>query len=254
MRKEQETEVLNHERLREHRKASQDAEMRYNDASRRLAELRASGIQNQSAEQILGKLQSDVRELNDRRENIERIITEREMHLEKLQSWDSPDRAPTEDDIHIKREQVQELEDLVSSLNERLDTAMEKNTKLVVFRQASNMALKKYREKEEEVETLQEELRRLNRQIEEKENEVRQQTKSGNSNRITKKDLKKYGAQVKEKIEIYKKMRDELGSLRSELVVLQRTESILKSRDQNLEQFLTELEKQKGVEVRDFLE
>ncbi len=60
--------------------------MRYTDASRRLAELRASGIQNQSAEQILGKLHNDVRELNDRRENIERIITEREMHLEKLQS------------------------------------------------------------------------------------------------------------------------------------------------------------------------
>ncbi len=145
---------------------------------------------------------------------------------------------------------MQELEDLVNSLNERLDSAMEKNTKLVVFRQASSMALKKYREKEEEVETLQEELRRLSRQIEDKENEVRQQSKNGNANKITKKDLKKYGAQVKEKIEVYKKMRDELGSLRSELVVLQRTEAILKSRDQNLEQFLTELERQKGVEVR----
>ncbi|RYY81744.1 hypothetical protein EON63_14765 [archaeon] len=54
---------------------------------------------------------------------------------------------------------------------------------------------------------------------------------------------------IKEKIETYKKLRDELAAYRAELVVLQRTEQILKSRDANLEQFLTDLEKQKGVEV-----
>lgn len=70
--------------------------------------------------------------------------------------------------------------------------------------------------------------------------------------RIGKKELKKYGAQVKEKIEVYKKMREELASMRSELVLLQRTETILRGRDANLEQFLTELERQKGVEVRLF--
>jgi intraflagellar transport protein 81 len=250
LRKEQETEVLNHERMRDHRKAAQDMEMKYTDSSRRLAELRSSGVQTQSAEQILSKLHTDVKELNDRREHIERIITEREMHLEKLQSWDSPDRAPSEDDVFMKRDQVHDLEQLVANLTDRLDTAMEKNTKLVVFRQASTMALKKLREREDDIETLSEELRRINRQIEEKESELRQQSKSGSAtNKITKKELKRYGAAVKEKIEVYKKMREELASLRSELVVLQRTEQVLKGRDQNLEQFLIEIEKQKGVEV-----
>jgi len=64
-----------------------------------------------------------------------------------------------------------------------------------------------------------------------------------------KKDLKKYGAVVREKIEKYKKMREELAALRQELVVLQRTEQILKSRHKNLDEFLAELERQKGVEV-----
>jgi uncharacterized protein YjgD (DUF1641 family) len=64
-----------------------------------------------------------------------------------------------------------------------------------------------------------------------------------------KKDLKKYGAVVREKIDKYKKMREELASLRSELVILQRTEQILKSRHENLDQFLEELERQKGVQV-----
>lgn len=35
----------------------------------------------------------------------------------------------------------------------------------------------------------------------------------------------------------------------AELVVLQRTEQILKNNDRNLDEFLTELERQKGVEV-----
>jgi len=33
------------------------------------------------------------------------------------------------------------------------------------------------------------------------------------------------------------------------LVVLQRTEQVLKSKDQNLEEFLTNMEKQKGIQA-----
>jgi len=43
-------------------------------------------------------------------------------------------------------------------------------------------------------------------------------------------------------------MREELAGLRAELVVLQRTEQILKSRHKNLDDFLSDLEKKKGVE------
>jgi hypothetical protein len=66
-------------------------------------------------------------------------------------------------------------------------------------------------------------------------------------------DLKKYGAQVREKIDKYKKMRDELSSIRAELVVLQRTEQHLKGKQKNLDEFLTQLEKKKGVQVGLFL-
>lgn len=252
LRKEQESEVMIHERMREHRRASQEIEMRYTDASRRLSELKTSGIQSQSAEQILTKLSQDVRELSDRRENVERIIAEREMHLEKLQGWDNTDRHTSEDDIRNKRDQVEDLRDQVSSLTERLDSAVERNTKLVVSRQASALALRKYREREEEVEGLQEELRRIHRQMEEKETEVRDKNRhlaSGTGpGRVTKKEVKRYGQVVREKMEVYKKMKGEIEAMRAELVILQQTEDRLKERDHNLEEFLTELEKQKGVE------
>ena len=82
------------------------------------------------------------------------------------------------------------------------------------------------------MEKLTEETRRLSKQIEEKHNELRAKGKlGGNSGKITQDQLKRYGAEVKGKLEKYKIMRKEQDALRSELVVLQRTEQILKSRN-----------------------
>jgi hypothetical protein len=241
-----------HERAREHRKHAQEADLRFSDASKRLSELKNSGIRSQTAEQILSKLQQDVKDLNDRKDSVERISMERESHLEKLQSWDNADRVTTEDDVHMKRDQVNALEDEVSSLQERMDAQLERNTRLVVFRQASAMALKKFREREDEVDKLQEELRRLQRQTEEKDAEQKAQGKN-NAGKMGKRDLKKYGAIVREKIEKYKKMKEDLSALRAEVVVLQRTEEILKSRHKNLDDFLDKLAAENGVAVSGLL-
>ena len=247
LRKEQENEVMIHERQREHRKAAQEADLRFSDATKRLAELKKSGAQNQSAEQILSKLHQDVKELNDRRENVDRIISEREIHLEKLQSWDNNDRITTDEDVRMKREDLQDLEDQKKSLSDRLESVMNANTGLIMFKAAKSSALAKYREKENDVDKLKEELRRINKQIDDKESDLKNQGK--NNGKIGKKDLKKYGAIVRDKIEKYKKMREELAAIRAELVVLHGTENILKSRHTNLDKFLTELERSKGVEV-----
>jgi hypothetical protein len=251
LRKEQEEEVRIHERLREYKKGLQIAEVRLAETNRRLSDLRGSGVQSQTAEQLLAKLQKDVRELADRREVLETSIADREIHLEKLHSWDSSDRLTTEDDVRAKRDQVRDMEDQVINLQESLEAALERNTKLVVFKQASTMALKKLREKEDEVERITEEKRRITKFTGDKEAELKAQGKLGAKEaKFGKQDLKKYGAQVKEKIEKYKKMREELSILRGELVVLQRTEQILKGRDKNLEEFLVELERKKGIEVK----
>ena len=237
------------ERQRENRKFANEADLRFSDAAKRLSELKKNSIRNQSAEQILSKLQNDVKELNERKDQLDNTINEKEIHLEKLQSWDSNDRITTDDDVYQKKDDVHQLEDQIAIVQDKLDAALERNTKLVVFRQASTMALKKYREKEDEVEKLQEELRRLSKHMEEKDNELKAQGKSSsNNNKLGTKDLKKYGAVVREKIEKYKKMREELSNLRAELIVLQRTEQILKSRHKNLDEFLIELEKQRGIE------
>ena len=247
LRKEQEEEIRLHERVREYRKNLSDVENKLVESTKKLSEMRQSGIGNQTAEQLLAKLQKDVKEIQDRHDNMESALADREQHLNKLQGWDKTDRITTEDDVRLKRDQLQEVQEQVSIMTEKLDHALERNQKLIVFRQASSMALKRLREKEEEIEKLNEDKRRAMKAIEEKEADLRSKGLMGSS-QVGKMDLKKYGAVVKDKIEKYKRMRDELSAVRSELVVLQRTEAILKSRHKNLDQFLSELEKQRGVE------
>lgn len=161
-----------------------------------------------------------------------------------MHGWGGADRQTSEEDVRIKREQLREIEEHLNKIQDNLDTALEKNQKLMVFRQASTMSLKKLHEKEEELEKVLEIKRRITRQYEDKEEELQA---SGVDTKNPKIDLKKYGAIVRDKIEKYKRMREELASLRNELVILQRTETILKTRDEKIDEYYQELERIKGV-------
>jgi chromosome segregation ATPase len=166
-----------------------------------------------------------------------------------MRGWSDNDRPITEDDVRTRRLQLREIEEETSLIQEKLDVALEKNNNLAVFRQASLMASTKLREKEMEVERLTEEKNKIIRQTEEKEAQV---GGAAGMKKGLKQELLKFGAEVRGKMEPYQRMKAEISSLQSELVVLQRTETILKSRDKNLDSFLDELEKKKGVVVRDF--
>ena len=93
-----------------------------------------------------------------------------------------------------KRMQLRELEGDIKAVQENLDIALERNDNLAVFRQASNMAFYKLREKEAENEKLVEQKREIQKQTEEKEAEMDAKTRASGGR--VKKDLKKYGAQV----------------------------------------------------------
>lgn len=248
LRKEQEEEVRIYDKMREQRGLLQRSDAKYNDTARRLADTRNSSAMTQSAEELLTKLQQEVRGLIERKDQQESSMAEKDMHLEKLIGWENSDRGTTEEDVRQKRIQLREEEQHLQELQLQLEAALERNPKLSVFRQASTMAQSKLREKEEQAEKLDEERRRLAKQAEDREAEI--SAARGKKNpAMAKMDLKKYGAQVREKIEKYKKMREELSALRAELVVLQRTEQILKGKLQNLDDFLTEVEKKKGISV-----
>jgi len=247
LRKEQEEELRIYDRLRMYRQQLDEIDLRLSDATKRLNDMRNSGMQTLSAEQLLSKLQSDVKELNDKRDNYETLLQDRQQHLDKLQNWEGNDRMTTEEDVRIKRDQLHDIEDQISSVQERLDQAIDRNDKLLVFRQASILARKKLTEREDEIEKLLDEKRKLKKLINDKENEINSSNNKSN-NKISKNELQKYGAVVREKVEKYKRMREELSNLRNELVNLQRTEQILKNKSTNLEEFMDELEQKRGIQ------
>jgi len=250
LRKEQEEEARNAETLRDNRNGLRDAEQRLKELKSRLAEAVGTGIQNKSAEQLLASLQKDVRDLTARKDALESAIADRTGHLEKLMSWEASDRGTTEDDVRAKRSELMDLQNERASLSERLEAALERNDKLDMFHQASTLALTKQREKEQELEKVVEDKRRISRQLEDKDNALRAQGKaSALSGKLGREDRQNLGKQLKDKVEKYKKMRAELNAQQAELVILQNTEQILKGKHKNLDDFLAELERKKGVEV-----
>lgn len=60
-------------------------------------------------------------------------------------------------------------------------------------------------------------------------------------------DFKQYAANLRGKNAQYKQMKKILGEIKAEVNVLSRTENILKSRADNLEEFMKDLEKKKGI-------
>ena len=60
-------------------------------------------------------------------------------------------------------------------------------------------------------------------------------------------DFKQYAANLRGKNAQYKQMKKVLSEIKAEVTVLSRTESILKSRADNLDEFMRDLEKQRGI-------
>lgn len=60
-------------------------------------------------------------------------------------------------------------------------------------------------------------------------------------------DFKQYAANLRVKNNQFKETKKVLAEIKSEVTVLQRTESILKSRADNLDEFMAGIEKKKGI-------
>jgi len=64
---------------------------------------------------------------------------------------------------------------------------------------------------------------------------------------MSKEEFKAYGVKLREKTILFKKYKNELADLRSESVILHRTQELLEGKAKNLEKFLSDLEQQKGI-------
>jgi hypothetical protein len=181
------------------------------EAGQRLAKINGNGNQNKSPEQLLTQLQKDVKDLFDRKQLLEQLVSEKQIVLDKLQSWDNSSREVNSDDVQVKREQVRSIEENIHDLQQHIEAALEKNPKLTVFRQASSIAQKKMKEREDERDDLDEEKRRLIRVLQEKESALESQRSKASNNKIAF-EREKLATSLKEKSEEYRSARNELSS------------------------------------------
>lgn len=253
LRREQEEETKLHERMQDQMANLRACERRYGEASRRLMELRAAsgdggpgGGGGPSAEELLARLETEVRE--NRELCTRRLPGEIATRKAKLGSMQEllMEPAKTESDVRAMQDEVRSAQRHIAGLEAQISEAQRKqgDDKLAIFRQQSALISKKLQQKMGQLEALQEEGKVARSAVEETEGKLR--TMAG-PRHMGRQEFKNYANQLRQKTTHYKRLKQELADIRAETVVLHRTEAILKSRSENLQEFLSGLEAQKGI-------
>ncbi|XP_014027175.1 intraflagellar transport protein 81 homolog [Salmo salar] len=145
-----------------------------------------------------------------------------------------------------------ELEDKIREINIEINLLIEKrmmrndpmDDKLSLFRQQASIITRKKEAKAEELQEAREELAALDRELNQKNSQARDQD---GDEVIRGDEFKRFVGKLRSKGTVFKKKRQEITELRAEYGVLQRTEEILKQRHEVAQQQLQSMEAQKGI-------
>lgn len=249
LRKEQEEQAKLAERKRDQMLSLSLAEKRAREAETRLQDLQASLAQNTTPEQLFERLQSQVARNNEILST--KFPAEFRAQQETLQRLERTlseppktghDIADMEDDVQTLQRAIRDYQTQIADAQTAQNNGEE--DKLAVFRQHASLQARKLVDKEEELEQLRVENERLKRSIEEREAAL---TSLSGTKFMSRDEFKQYATTLRNKTNQYKKVKADLADLTAESVVLHRTEQLLKSKDADLEDFLRDLERQKGV-------
>lgn len=148
-------------------------------------------------------------------------------------------------DLEVIQQQIDEVNDEIRSLIDKKmsedDSGIEN---LALFRQQASLIAHKRQVAAETIENLMEELEVIKEEEKEKE---RQLEEMGGIKLIKEDEFRKYIEHLRVISTIYKQKKGEMSALRAEFGVLSRTEEILKSKDENVQDLLSFMEKKKGV-------
>ncbi|XP_020326051.1 intraflagellar transport protein 81 homolog [Oncorhynchus kisutch] len=145
-----------------------------------------------------------------------------------------------------------ELEDKIRENNIEINLLIEKrmmrndpiDDKLSLFRQQASIITRKKEAKAEELQEAREEQAALDRELNQKNSQARDQD---GDEVIRGDEFKRFVGKLRSKGTVFKKKRQEITELRAEYGVLQRTEEILKQRHEVGQQQLQSMEAQKGI-------
>lgn len=180
------------------------------------------------------ELSSDIlgRELNDKRERLQRI----ELLLQEP--------VTTQSELERLTNDVKRLQKDCMTLDDKLRQNAPQDDKLGIFKQQAAMLTKKKEQKQAEIKKLEVEKQALEKQMADKEQEYAK-TKGGKY--MKRDDFRQYAANLRGKNTQYKQMKKQLSEIKSEVTVLSRTKQILQSRAEDIDGFMKQLERERGI-------
>lgn len=244
LRKEQEQDARLNEKERELTQTIEMSEHQLLSVRQRLMDAQKITRDNLGPEQMLNNLRAETRqnrelandvlgrELNDKRERLQRI----EMLLQEP--------ATTQSELERLTSDVKRLQREVMDLEQKIKQQAPADDKLAIYKSQANAVMKKKQQKEEEIRKLEVEKIALEKTMRERE-ETYQKTRG--SKYMKRDDFKQYAATLRVKNNQFKQMKRALDEIKAEVTVLDRTKAVLKAQAGDVEDFLKELEKKKGI-------
>lgn len=150
----------------------------------------------------------------------------------------------TQSELERLTNDVKRLQRECQLLDDKLRQNAPADDKLGIYKSQAAAVSKKKEQKLDEVKKLETEKLALEKLMNDKEAEY---AKTRGGKYMKRDDFKQYAANLRGKNAQYKQMKKVLGEIKGEVTVLNRTESILKSRADNLDEFMRDLEKKRGI-------
>lgn len=249
-RSEQEEEVRIMERIKEQSQTLSQAQDKVSTTTQKLQNLKNSINSSRGPQAILEELNHENRQLealvND---SLPKQIMERTSMIKKLEKTKTIPQRSAEDVAEMER-MYNKLVHENKQISNRVDAVYDDisnnagDDRLLLYKNQAAVATSKRFVKEEELEKLHGEKEILGSEIEEKEHVL---NSMAGPKLMSKEEFKAYGVKLREKTILFKKYRNELDNLRSESVILGRTQTILEGKAKNLETFLSDMELKKGI-------
>ena len=150
----------------------------------------------------------------------------------------------TQSELERLTNDVKRLQRECQLLEDKIRQNAPEDDKLAFYKSQATAASKKKEQKLDEIKRLDTEKVALEKLMNDKE---AQYARTRGGKYMKRDDFKQYAANLRGKNAQFKQMKKVLNEIKAEVNVLARTESLLKGRAENLDEFMRELEKKKGV-------
>ena len=242
LRKEQENEAKYMEKTQEQRNQLDYCEQNLMNTKQRVMQARQANNsqEQQSAERMLDMLRKEVQKNRTfKNEVLGRELADKSNRYQKMEML-LAEPVTTQQELEGITNDVRKLQRDCQNLEDKMKSTNPSEDKLAIYKTQAATASKKKETKIEETKNLETEKEALEKMMNEKEQEyvIAKGTKY-----MKRDDFRDFAMKLREKNKKFKVMKKELEEIRSELNILSRTETLLKNKAGDIDEFMQNMER-----------